>query len=242
MAHRKAGLRGIGNIPPFANRDEVLYIAPIIPSIGEDTLDLRDEQTRAAFETVVKSGAIIIGGFWTLLVGSEYLDKQGKALDLANVSLGVASVPTADTSFRLPEQDLPASDDELCFPTGTYIIKNTGKLAIQIEPAILELYEIPTIYIQPGEKTASYSLDKVLEASEPIRREKLGATEVIGEGNSYERAFGYTIRRKEGFSYVLVANAAGGLPENAGIDDDARAIRKFGPNDLRHALQLGAFC
>lgn len=205
-------------------------------------MGLRNPETRAAFDLVAKYLVIFVAGLWTLYVGTDYLDSQTKALKLGNVALGVASVPTADTTITFVDKDDAGPNDEFCYPQGKYAIENTGQLAVEIEPAVIKLYEVPTTYLEDGQKTVSWSLDTVLSNLKPILLEKLGGSEVISIGNSYERVFAYTIRRKSGHSYVLVANAAGGIPENAAVDDDARAIRKFGPNDLRHVAQFGAFC
>ncbi len=205
-------------------------------------MGLRDPETRAAFDLVAKYSVIAVAGLWTLYVGTDYLDRQAKALELGNVALGVASVPTADTTITFVEKPKPEPGEKLCFPEGKYAIKNTGQLAVELKPAVIKLYEVPVTYLKDGQKTVSWSLETVLAKLEPIRTETLGGSEVISIGNSYERIFAYTIRRKPGHSYVLVANAAGGIPENAAVDDDARAIRKFGPNDLRHVALLGAYC
>lgn len=205
-------------------------------------MNLRDPETRAAIDLVAKYSLLAIGGIWTLLVGTEFLEKRSAALQFGNAALSIKSIPTASTELDLIQPTDAAPLDGFCYPKGVYRITNTGELPITIQNAKFEIFEVPTILLAADEKVASYSLEGILKDLAPVFSEEIGPSETIGVDNSYERIFGFTIRMDPEASYVLVANAKGGLPELDRDQANARLIIEFGPNDLRHVAQLGALC
>ncbi len=204
--------------------------------------NLRDPETRAAVELIAKYIVIVVVGIWTLCVGTDLLDRQKKSLELDNAALSVQSVPTAATEIEFTKDGPAATSGEICDPQGIYRITNTGNLPILVGPTVFEIFEIPTIAIKPDHKIISYSLEVVLKGRRPILSEEMEKPEMIGVANTYERVFGYSIRRKPNHYYVLVVTGSGHLPDGVSNDDGIRIVGEFGPNDLRHAAFLSKDC
>lgn len=209
------------------------------------------EEKIKTLEFIFKYIAIAIGGFWTLIVGSDFVDKELKETNLAKaqyelkaLELGSGGmVPKASTTLKV-KKDNPVwiSDPSLCTVTGSYKIENIGEYLLRIDEVEIYLYETSPLTssdIPKNKKVASFSLSPSLEKLEPIYSEKMNIHESIAKGNYIERSFGYVVRLKEGALYGFSAKASGGL---AGAKVTSSEITDFYENDLTHMSGLHTLC
>jgi hypothetical protein len=199
---------------------------------------LENKEKREQAEFIVKSVTLVVSALWILIMGTAFLQKEGMRLDLRNKALGVESMPTADTDMSIEMRNPPVVQDdvEFCTVTGLYSIKNIGRLALQIDRVVFELYELPVVRGQ--ERVTSFSAARLIGEQRPIHREVIPVDEVIGVTNRVERAFGFVVRRDRNAMYVVVASGDGGL---VGAAQDDRTAR-FGPRDLQHLSPTGPIC
>ncbi|HVQ07140.1 MAG TPA: hypothetical protein VMS43_01770 [Allosphingosinicella sp.] len=199
---------------------------------------LRDKDKRDEAEFVIKSVALIVSAVWILLVGTAYLERQGKALDLRNKTLGIESNPTADTQISVNFANSPwAGAPNLCTVTGQYKIKNTGRLNFRIDRVSFEIYRLPVVSQQdlsPNEVTSITPAIR-LRGLRPIHRETIDVGELVGVNNELQRNFGFIIRERPNTLYVVVANAVGGLP----LEDGSG---RFGERDLQYFSDVADIC
>ena len=195
--------------------------------------------------------ALAIAGFWTLIVGTDFVDKKIKETNLAKAQYELHALklgkdglaPKASTTLTV-NKDNPvwSANNNLCTVTGSYKIENIGEYLLMIDEINLSLYETSTLTekdIPKGKKVASFSLSPKLDKLYPIYKEKITIKETIAKGNYIERSFGYVVRLKKGALYSIRAKASGGL---AGADVTSEEISNFYDNDLTHTSGLHTLC
>lgn len=214
-------------------------------------LGLDNKERREVFNTIANYIVIIAAALYTLWLGTDFLTRDSKALELGNTKLSVDSIPTASTLISVDKPVTPLKpDDKLCFPAGKYSITNTGKLALTIRSAKIEVYEAPFPVSADGQSSVSRAPEELLKTAELVASQDFDRSETIGVNNSFERLFNWAIPRKKLHYYILVATAEGGLfgidpdeqSKNADKEAEIRAYTQFGPNDLRHTAMLGPQC
>ena len=184
-----------------------------------------------------------ISAIWTLNVGTEYIDKQTKELQLRNFKLSKKSNPVAYAKFsKYNNSNSPMKHAErLCTVTGAYQVKNAGELPIIIENIKFSVYELPIIIADHLENRDSYSIsvNKMVEKLEPKHQETHKVSTRISTEGEAEWAFGFIIRRAEYKNYVVMATAEGGL---AGLNGSVDENNRFNLNELTSYTKSGPIC
>lgn len=214
-------------------------------------LGLDNKERREAFNTIANYIVIIAAALYTLWLGTDFLTRDSKTLELGNTKLSVESIPTASTQISVDPPVPPLKpDDTFCFPAGKYSITNTGKLALTIRSARIEVYEAPFPNPADNQSSVSRAPEELLKTAKLVASQDFDRGETIGVGNSFERLFNWAIPRRKFHYYILVATAEGGLfgidpdeqSKDAAKEAEIRAYTQFGPNDLRHTAMLGPQC
>lgn len=203
-----------------------------------------DETNIKAADLIAKYLVIIIGGIWTLMVGTDFIDKRKAEYEFGALQLGVKGVyPRGDTQLHLDGFGKPAlKDPAVCQISGQYVITNIGEYLTRIDSVKFQLYEkqvASEITVGNSGKPISYSLSVALEGLDPILAEQVTVKELLAKGNKLERSFGYLVKPKANHNYTIVASAQGGL---VGASDISPELSNFQVNDLTHISGSHAYC
>lgn len=209
------------------------------------------EEKIRLLEFIFKYFALAIAGIWTLLVGSDFIDKKVKETNLSKAQYELESMrlgkegltPRASTSLDVKKDNehwIGRSD--LCTVTGNYKIENVGEYIIRIDEIQLELFEAYPLTIEDltsDKKVSSFSLTPKLKKLKSIFSEKIEVNETIPSGGYINRTFGWVVKIDSEALYTIRANATGGL---AGAKNSLVEISEFYQNDLRHDSGVHKLC
>lgn len=191
---------------------------------------------------IAKYAVIIVSAFWVLYAGTDLVDKQTKSLELKNLRLSKSSIPLVSHNMTIiANGPLWGPENDLCMVTGNYTIKNTGELPVLVGELELAVYEFPPVQPSniPDSGVYSYSLQLFVERTEPMHREKFMGMERVSVGGSYQRSYGYAIRKRPDHLYAVVGRAKGGLSNEKGQLDTGNV---FGESELLHITQTTDIC
>ncbi|MEO9635628.1 MAG: hypothetical protein ABJF89_10505 [Parasphingorhabdus sp.] len=218
---------------------------------------MHDKEKREQIEFFLKYGVMMVGAVWLLWSGTDLIDKRAKIL-------GREAMPIGDTTLVVNRGQASyfKNDKEYCDISGSFSIKNAGALAFKIDEVEFNVYRIQDVEPSKTEKKklASYSLSKLLvpESLVPGSPDKIRVEEIFSPENILQRSFGFVIPHEKAsngayYSYVISANAKGGLPEpDRGILGKplnavyvflfGNGLNDFGMNDLRHDSAPRSIC
>lgn len=208
---------------------------------------LSDESWRNQMAFVGKGLVFVVGALAVLLMGTDFLDRRATILS-------ASGMPVGDTEWGGPVTLTLARDsnnqpiDGWCRINGSYSIKNIGDLSYQIKEVRLEVYRLGDGQnaIRKGSAKIS-AMNNTIAAMTPYADATIGVGEVFGPKNRMDVSFVLDFEIPQNIlvseSFVLVANASGGLPKTesgllawlASLSASERDFTQFGPNDLRIA-------
>lgn len=203
-----------------------------------------DENSIKLADLIAKYLFIMIGGVWTLMVGTDFIDKKTAEYKFEALQLGSEGIyPRAKTQLNIDGYGKRSlKDPSVCEISGKYIITNIGEYLTKIESVKFQLYEKEiesAIAVGNSGKPQSYSLSPSIEGLTPIISEEMNVQELIAKGNKIERSFGYLVKTKTEHNYIIVASAQGGL---VGAKDISQEISQFQENDLTHKSGSHSYC
>ena len=203
-----------------------------------------DENKIKLLDLIAKYLVITIGAGWTLMVGTEFIDKKRAEYEFEALRLGAQGVyPRGDTQL-IPDgyENQSTGDQRVCEISGKYVITNIGNYLTEIESVKFELYEKK---IESAKKVAetgtpvSYSLSAYLSKLTPILTDNIPVNEIISNGNKLERSYGFLVKTVKDHNYTVVASAQGGI---VGAEKISPELTKFRKNDLTHISGAHGYC
>lgn len=179
-------------------------------------IDFNSEDGRKKVESQAKVLAMVVGFFWVILAGSDYLKRQ-------NLELSKESIPVADTQLEVNWSNRSApygepGEERNCYLTGKYTITNAGDLLFnisQVEFALYRMADVPnpvaptlveSVTVQPR-----LFPDTLADTSRMHLREQgmaelvdgsftvLNVDENLGPNNRLERTFAWLVRDEVAF-------------------------------------------
>lgn len=203
-----------------------------------------DESKIKLWDLVAKYLVIIVGAIWTLMVGTEFIDKKKAEYEFQALRLGAQGVyPRGDTQLIPDGYNIASKDDPaVCQISGQYVITNIGNYLTEIESVKFELYEIERksgIDVAKTGEPVSYSLTPTLNKLKPVLVDEFPVNELISNGNRLERSYGFLVKVKDGHNYAVLASAQGGI---VGADKIPEVVSKFRVNDLTHISGSDGYC
>ena len=233
-------------------------------------INLNTKDGREKANIYIKLALLIIGGVWVLLSGTDLIDKNSK-------QLGTEAIPNAKAELEVTWDNKfeDENDDRFCLLDGTYSLTNVGNLTFRVDTIKFTLYRAQNVpRPSDGNLVSAYTIYPRLfprefeEGPVPYPAEwieesvtQLPVDVFLSKGNQVSRTFGFVVKDERmdpplshlWHSYVVVANATGGLPNKEGgwiakilerisYFISGRYPTTFRPRDLQEISKLAPIC
>ena len=203
-----------------------------------------DDQKLKLWDLIAKYLVVIIGSIWTLMVGTEFIDKKRAEYEFEALRLGSEGVyPRGDTQLIPDGYGVKSKENAtVCEISGKYIITNIGNYLTEIESVKFELYEKKIDSAKDVAQSGtpvSYSLSASLSKLTPLLTDDIPVHELISNGNKIERSYGFLVPIKPNHNYTITASAQGGI---VGVKSISEELTKFRLNDLTHYSGSHGYC